>query len=157
MTNHANDDDLNLAGPCGFYCGTCRHYLARAKDKLVEKKLKHGCRGCQAQNKLCAWVRRDCILLRTKQVAFCFECAQFPCGNLKELDARHVRDDRISLIDNLERIKAIGAQAWLEEQQALWRCSRCGGEVCVMDRQCYDCGQKITLEELMGPSIQDGS
>ena len=29
--------EINLAGPCGFYCGTCRHYLARAKGLLQEK------------------------------------------------------------------------------------------------------------------------
>jgi hypothetical protein len=26
--------DINLAAPCGFYCGTCRQYLAKAKGLL---------------------------------------------------------------------------------------------------------------------------
>jgi hypothetical protein len=57
--NYPDNHAIHLAGPCGFYCGTCRHYLARAKGLLKEKNLKHGCRGCRAQDKKCAWVKRD--------------------------------------------------------------------------------------------------
>jgi hypothetical protein len=134
---------LNLAGPCGFYCGTCRHYLARAKGLLKEKKLKHGCRGCRVQDKRCAWVKRDCALLRSNQVTFCFECEGFPCDNLRRLDQRHVRDDAVSLIDNLLSIREIGAERWLAEQQEAWRCPECGGALCVIDRECYDCGYRF--------------
>ena len=135
--------DINLAGPCGFYCGTCRHYLARIKGLLKEKNLKHGCQGCRIQNKNCAWVKKDCVLIRKNHITFCFECEDFPCANLRKLDARHVRDDNVSLIDNLRRIKKIGTEPWLEEQEEEWRCSQCGGNICVMDGECYDCGYKI--------------
>lgn len=143
MSNNQGIPDLNLAGPCGFYCGTCRHYLARAKDMLAEKHLKHGCKGCREQDKNCSWVKKDCALLRKKQVTFCFECADFPCDNLIKLDRRHVRDDDISLIGNLLRIKEIGAGQWLIEQRNKWSCPQCGGNVCVMDQECYDCRAKI--------------
>ncbi len=134
---------LNLAAPCGFYCGTCRHYLARSKGKLSEKKLKHGCRGCRIQNKKCSWVRRDCAKLRKNEIMFCFQCEVFPCDNLINLSNRHLKDDNISLIDELKRIEKIGAEKWLEEQKERWKCPFCGGEVCVMDRECYDCGKKV--------------
>jgi len=137
------DDAPNLAGPCGFYCGTCRHYLARAKGRLKEKNLKHGCKGCRVQDKNCAWVKKGCESLRKKRIAFCYECEAFPCANLEKLHQRHVRDDNVSLLDNLERIRTVGAQQWLAEQQERWRCPGCGGSVCVMDRQCYDCGAEI--------------
>jgi len=141
---HQETEKINLAGPCGFYCGTCRHYLARAKGLLKEKNLKHGCRGCRIQDKTCAWVKRDCARLRKKQITFCFECDEFPCANLLELDGRHVRDDGISLIDNLLRIKEVGVERWLEEQEDACRCSECGGRVCVIDGACYDCGRDWT-------------
>lgn len=142
MTQH-NYDEINLAGPCGFYCGTCRHYLARTKGLLQEKGLKHGCMGCRAQDKNCAWVKRDCVRLRKKQVAFCFECPDFPCDNLMKFDQRHLRDDRLSPIGNLLRIKEIGAERWMEEQKEEWKCPRCGGNLCVMDGECYDCVGKF--------------
>jgi hypothetical protein len=133
--------EINLAGPCGFYCGTCRHYLARTKGLLAEKRLKHGCQGCRIQNKKCAWIKRDCELLLKNQVTFCFECSQFPCEKLQEFDQRHRKDDNISPIENLMRIKEIGAALWLKEQEELWSCPSCGGNVCVMDGECYDCGE----------------
>jgi len=135
--------EINLAGPCGFYCGTCRHYLAREKGLLKEKKLKHGCKGCRIQDKKCSWVKRDCTLLRKKQVSFCFECKDFPCDNLKKLDQRHRLDDNVSLIDNLRLIQKIGPEQWLIEQKDAWSCPNCGGAICVMDRECYDCHNKI--------------
>lgn len=141
--NHKEICKINLAGPCGFYCGTCRHYLARAKGLLKEKKLKHGCKGCRVQDKNCAWVKRDCELLRRKQIEFCFECNGFPCANLKKLNQRHLRDDNVSLIENLMRIKKIGTEQWLKEQGDKWRCPKCGGDICVMDKECYDCGYRI--------------
>ncbi len=94
------------------------------------------------QDKNCAWVKKDCERLRKKQIAFCFECEDFPCANLEQLDRRHVRDDQVSLIDNLLRIKQVGAEQWLAEQEQQWRCPACGGNICVIDRECYDCGLK---------------
>lgn len=135
--------ELNLAGPCGFYCGTCRHYLARSRGRLKEKKLKHGCKGCRVQDKKCAWIKRDCELIRKKQMSFCFECKDFPCDNLKKLDERHRRDDNVSMIENLGRIQKIGPQKWLEEQEAQWKCPKCGGHLCVEDNECFDCWYKF--------------
>ena len=135
--------EINLAGPCGIYCGACRHYLARTKGLLKEKKLKHGCLGCRVQDKKCSWVKRDCALLSKKAVNFCFECGEFPCANLRKLNQRHVRDDDMSIIANLRRIKKIGAEAWLKEQEAEWRCPACGGCICFTDTVCYDCGKKM--------------
>ncbi len=140
---HQNSHELNLAGPCGLYCGNCRHYLARTKGLLKEKHLKDGCKGCRIQDKKCAWVKRDCALLRKKQITFCFECKDFPCANLEKLSQRHLRDENISLIDNLQRIKNIGTIQWLREQEEAWKCPRCGGSLCITDKECYDCGYKI--------------
>jgi hypothetical protein len=64
----------------------------------------------------------------------------FPCGDLQELDRRHVQDDRISLVGNLSRIQSVGVEAWLVQQEQAWSCPSWGGNVCVMGRVCYDCG-----------------
>lgn len=142
IVSHPKFHEINLAGPCGFYCGACRHYLARAKGLLKEKNLKHGCKGCRVQDKKCAWIKRDCALLKKGQVTFCFECADFPCDSLKKFDQRHLRDDKLSPVDHLLRIKTIGAEQWLKEQEEEWKCPECGGNLCIMDRECYDCGHK---------------
>ena len=135
--------EMNLAAPCGMYCGACRHYLAREKGLLEEWGLKSGCEGCRIRNKNCVWVRKGCVLLRKNQIAFCYECGDFPCAKLEKLDESYSRDYNISFIDNLLRIKEVGAEQWLDEQKHRWRCSECGGEVCIHDRECYDCGCKV--------------
>lgn len=134
--------DLNLVAPCGIYCGTCRHYLAREKGRLTEKHLKHGCRGCRARDKNCTWIRKICPPLRKKEREFCFACDNFPCENLRKLDERHVRKENVSPIENLLRIREIGAEKWLEEQEQKWLCPECGGAFCSTDRECYDCGYR---------------
>lgn len=141
-TEPNNLQELALIGPCGFYCGTCRHYLARAKGLLKEKNLKDGCKGCRAQNKTCVWVKKDCTLLRNQHVDFCFECNDFPCENLKKLDKRHIENDNISPINNLLEIKKMGAKQWLIQEKKKWACPECGGNFCGTDKQCYDCGYK---------------
>ena len=82
-------------------------------------------------------------ILRKKQIEFCFECKDFPCANLKKLDQRHLRNDKVSLVDNLLRIKKIGAEQWLKEQKDKWSCTKCGGNICIIDKECYDCGYEI--------------
>ena len=46
-------------------------------------------------------------------------------------------------IDNLLRIKKVGAKQWLKEQEAKWKCPKCGGNICIIDKECYDCRYKI--------------
>lgn len=135
--------EINLAAPCGMYCGTCRHYLARSKGLLKERGLKHGCEGCRIKDKNCAWIKKDCVSLRKKEIDFCFECKEFPCMNLKKLDQRYSCNYKVSLVGNLLRIKKIGAKQWLKEQANKWRCPECGGNLCVHDGECYECGYKI--------------
>ena len=141
--NRKEIQEINLAAPCGFYCGTCRHYLARAKGLLKEKKLKHGCKGCRIHDKNCAFIKKGCALIRKSEIDFCFECNNFPCTDLKKLHQRHLRDDNISMIDDLRRMEVIGVTQWLKEQEKKWTCPECGGNLCIEDNECYDCGCKI--------------
>jgi hypothetical protein len=133
----------NLAAPCGIYCGMCRQYLALKKDLLEEKGLKWGCQGCRIRHKNCTFIRRDCAPLRKNEIAFCYECEKFPCQNLKKIDKIYRERYSVYLIENLKRIKEIGVEKWLQEQKELYRCPECGGEICIHDVECYDCGNKI--------------
>lgn len=133
----------NLAAPCGLYCGLCRQYLVREKDLFEEKGLKQGCEGCRKRFKKCAFIRRDCPQLRKNEMEFCFECKDFPCQNLKKLSKNYQERWKVNLIENLERIEKLGAQKWLKEQETLYTCPKCQGDICLHDSECYDCGHKI--------------
>lgn len=133
-------DELNLAAPCGVYCGSCRHYLVLKKNQLKERGFKHGCEGCRIRNKRCAFIRKGCAAIRKNKYTFCYECNKFPCADLKKLDTRHRKNYGDSPVGNLKRIKEVGAEKWLSEQARFYRCPKCGGELSVHDDECFDCG-----------------
>ena len=135
--------DINLAAPCGMYCGTCRSYLLLKKDLFKEKGYKSGCKGCRIQDKNCAHIKRDCQVLRKNEINFCFECTKFPCQRLERLDNRYKTKYSVSFINNLERNREVGPVNWLKEQVVLYTCPKCEGEICVHDAECFDCGNKI--------------
>ena len=135
--------DNNLAAPCGVYCGACRSYLLLKKDLFEEKGYKSGCKGCRIQNKKCAFIRRDCALLRKNEIDFCYECDSFPCQKLQKLDSHYQEKYSVNMINNLKRLEEVGVEKWLQEQEKLYTCPKCGGEICVHDAECYDCGNKI--------------
>ncbi len=134
--------DINLAAPCGIYCGMCRAFLVKKKDQLEQRGFKQGCDGCRVRFKKCAFIRRDCKPLLKKEIDFCHECDKFPCQNLKKLDEEYRERWSVNLVENLKRIKEIGADKWLVEQKELYTCPECGGEICLHDTECYDCGLK---------------
>ena len=135
--------EKNLAAPCGVYCGACRSYLLLKKDIIEERGYKSGCNGCRIRNKKCSYIKRDCALIRKNEIEFCYECDAFPCSNLKKLDDMYSKRYGVSQIKNLKRLKEVGFEQWIQEKEKLYRCPECGGEICVHDAECYDCGNKL--------------
>ena len=46
----------------------------------------------------------------------------------------------MSMVENLEKIKAKGMTEFLAEQAEKYRCPNCGDVVSVHDGKCYSCG-----------------
>jgi len=136
-------NDINLAAPCGMYCGACRSYLILKKNLFEEKGRKNGCKGCRIRNKNCSFIKRDCALIRKNEINFCYECDSFPCSNLKKIDERYTERYNVSFVQNLKRLQEIGLEQWFKEKESLYRCAECGGEICVHDAECFDCGKKV--------------
>ena len=72
---------FSLIAPCGMNCGICMAYL-REKNK---------CPGCREFNKnepvsIAKCKIKNCASFKSSKSKFCFECAEFPCKNLKHLD-----------------------------------------------------------------------
>jgi len=141
--------DNNLAAPCGIYCGACRQYLLWKKDLLKERGYKMGCKGCRIRNKNCAFIRRDCPALKKKELDYCYECEQFPCQKLQKIDSLYQERYSVNLVENLKRIEEIGVEKWFQEQKELYTCPECGGEICVHDAECYDCGKEINPNKIL--------
>jgi hypothetical protein len=98
----------DLIAPCGMNCGLCASYLALKNDLKAKSVKMPYCAGCRPRKKNCAFLKKQCSKLANEEVAFCFECSNFPCDRLKTIDSRYKQRYRMSMIENLNYIKKEG-------------------------------------------------
>jgi hypothetical protein len=132
-----------LIAPCGMNCALCASYLALKNDLKQKGFAKAYCAGCLPRGKNCAFLKKQCHLLGQGLVRFCHECASFPCRRLKALDLRYRTKYHMSMIANLELIKAQGIGPFLEKEDAKWRCPTCGGAICCHNGLCLRCDPEL--------------
>jgi hypothetical protein len=130
--------DAELIAPCGMNCGICVAFFGYT---MRGRRRKHPCIGCRSRDKPCAFIKKHCDKLATKQIEYCFECPGFPCENLKTLDNRYIEKYGMSMIENLKYIQTSGIQQFLRNERERWKCPVCGGVVCVHNRICYTCSK----------------
>ena len=121
--------------PCGIDCRLCRAYTR-------DRKPCPGCRGndCQKSDACITCVIKNCKELVTGNHLFCFSCAQFPCVHLRHLDDRYRVQYSVSVLANLERIKAVGVETFVTEETSRWTCPECDMLLCMHKPQCLNCG-----------------
>ena len=126
-----------MIAPCGMNCGICKGYLR-------EKKKCPGCRRNNTSNSSSRvrCIIKNCEVIKTNQSGFCYECQKYPCRRLKQLDKRYRTKYSMSMIENLESIKATGLSAFVEKEKKRWHCAKCGGVICVHRGYCHDCGER---------------
>ena len=126
-----------LIAPCGMNCGICMAYLRE----------KRNCSGCYREDTgkpitIVGCIMRNCPTIKQNQSGFCFECVEYPCKRLKQMDKRYRTKYSMSVIDNLEFIKENGLNSFVEKENERWHCNKCGGTICVHRGCCYQCGEK---------------
>jgi len=129
--------ETRLIAPCGMNCGICMAYLRK------ERK----CLGCYVDDSnkpstILNCIIRNCETIKTNQSGFCYECESYPCKRLKQLDKRYRTKYSMSMIENLESIKRIGLSAFIANEKVRWRCTKCGGVICVHRGYCFSCGER---------------
>jgi hypothetical protein len=127
--------DKELIAPCGMNCGICMAYL-REKNK---------CPGCAHIDPYLKSYRRNCTIrncetIKSNQSGFCYECADYPCRRLKQLDKRYTTKYHMSMLENLEMIRDKGIEALLTREAEKWKCPECGGIISCHNGICYSCG-----------------
>jgi hypothetical protein len=63
---------------------------------------------------------------------------------LKTIDERYRSRYRMSMIENLQFIRKHGIEKFVEDQERLWKCTKCGEMICCHNGLCFNCD----LEEL---------
>ena len=152
MSSKRDRDDVKAidapAGPCGLYCGACSAYIATQEDPqrlvllaarlgyTVEETICDGC-GSSRVSKYC----RSCKLLvcaTERGYDFCGECPEFPCADLVAFGKE--RPHRAEILDDLQRIREIGRDAWIVEVASRYACPECGAANSAYDLRCRICG-----------------
>lgn len=126
-----------LIAPCGMNCGICLAYL----------RTKNHCPGCRINDPSKSESCKSCIIincgeLKKQSSGFCYECIQFPCKRLKNLDKRYRTRYKMSMLENLMNIKENGIPHFIRNEQNRWKCPVCGQTICVHRFKCYTCGNE---------------
>lgn len=125
---------VNLIAPCGMNCSICMAYL-RKKNK---------CNGCRAINTWNPKTRveckiKNCKLLNSQGLEYCYQCPEYPCPLIKNMDKRYKARYRMSMIENLNDIKNTGIEEFKKVEKEKWKCKSCGGVINVHKGSCSSC------------------
>ncbi len=136
----------NNIAPCGMNCSLC-YAFQREKNK---------CNGCRGEielipNSCKRCIIRNCSVNQNNKSKFCYECESYPCQRLKQLDKRYKTKYHMSMIENLEYIKNLGINKFIENEKERWKCSECGNIICIHHNECPKClkkhiEEKVTIE-----------
>ncbi len=124
----------NLIAPCGMNCGSCLAYM----------RSKYHCPGCRVHSVDKAKTVLNCIIVNCKHLQktaskCCFECANFPCKRLNQLDKRYRTNYNTSFIENLEMINNYSLNYFLQFESQRRTCPNCGATICVHRSFCLEC------------------
>jgi len=136
--NSVTNDDYTeeLIAPCGMNCRICIGYFGYT---VSGKKRKMKCIGCKPRNKSCAFLKKYCKKLTKKEIEYCYECSDFPCKQLEKIDKIYRERYNMSMIENLENIRDNRVDKFLIKQENKYKCTKCGGVICVHNGICYSC------------------
>lgn len=145
-----SETDINrktdLIAPCGMNCSLCIAYQFREHDLNKRGFHRTYCPGCIPRGKNCTHMADSCQLLAKGLVRFCYECESYPCRRLKALDKRYRLKYHMSMIENLDYIRANGVEKFLEIQQDKWKCSKCDSMICCHNGLCMHCNLDTFLK-----------
>jgi len=152
----------NLAAPCGLYCGACSIYVAgkRGDSKRLEQMVSGlsqyagreleikdlACEGCSSE--IVALHCRDCAIRYCaieKGCSHCAQCSVFPCKLINDFNNDGMLHHG-EVLNNIKRQREIGIDAWIEEQEERWHCTKCNCAVDWYSDQCPGCGSPIALK-----------
>lgn len=128
--------EISMFAPCGMNCRVCYKHCYHQKP----------CAGClnsdQGKPEHCRKCKiKDCI--KDKRLTYCFECSDYPCKLINNLEKSYNQRYQASLMANSEYVHQNGLEAFMEQQKEKYTCSNCGGVISIHDRECSECQEKM--------------
>ncbi|MBN1330541.1 MAG: DUF3795 domain-containing protein [Candidatus Heimdallarchaeota archaeon] len=140
---------------CGLYCGACfvvqgakdnqqGEIIALYKNYFQLEKDDIRCQGCKSKGYVFKGCRncqiRTCA--QSKNYEFCYECSEFPCEKIERFKNSGLAHTFMA-VQNLSKLKEIGIDAWLKEQEVRWKCTNCGKTFSWIAENCTECGKPV--------------
>ncbi|MCQ5128680.1 DUF3795 domain-containing protein [Butyricicoccus faecihominis] len=124
--------DPRMFAPCGMNCTVCYKHCYHKKPCLGclysdEGKPEH-CRACKI---------KDCV--REKGLSYCYQCAEYPCQRIKNLEKSYHKRYHASLMQNSRTVETEGLEAFMQSQRQAFTCPKCGGVISLHDDECSEC------------------
>ena len=128
--------EAHMFARCGMNCMVCYKHCYHKKP----------CAGClnsdRGKPEHCRKCRiKDCAA--GKNITYCYECADFPCKQIKSLEKSYNSRYHASLLENSNDVKEHGMKALLEKHRRKYKCPDCGGIISLHDAECSECQHKI--------------
>lgn len=142
-------DKKRLSAVCGLFCPSCTLYIGTKEDPQRLKAFSERyqmpvqsweCEGCRAEKRsyYCQNICKMAACAADKNLEFCGECDEYPCGELKKFQAE--RPHRIELWESLDRIAQVGYSDWFDEMVEHYSCPKCKTINSTYDKVCRVCG-----------------
>jgi hypothetical protein len=81
-------------------------------------------------------------VIKNSKSGFCYDCLEFSCKRLKNIDERYEIKYHMSMFENHYYIDEYGTDRFLEKDKETWRCVECGGIVTCHGGMCLTCGSE---------------
>ena len=153
-----------LAAACGTFCGACPAYIAKHGTDLHKELLKKSssnpvtgkgippanwmeglqCDGCLSGGKLAPHCQKCNIRLCAldKQTdGRCTDCEELPCRQVTNLINMGGYLHRTEYLPNLNKMKEMGVQEWIKNEEKRWMCPKCGLPMSWYDAEYIGCGE----------------
>lgn len=128
--------DTIMFAACGMNCMVCYKHCYHKKPCAgcfnSDKGKPEHCRQCKI---------KDCI--KKKELTYCFECSEYPCQRIKNLEKSYNKRYQTSLMENSEYVKLNGLEQFMLYQKEKYTCQKCGGIISIHDQECSECQNKI--------------
>lgn len=123
-------DYKQMTAPCGLDCFNCIGYLANEDPELIpviadalelspEQAARAVCKGCRSQDGKIPFIPTECRVypcVKSKNIAFCHECPDFPCDFLHPYADQAARVPHNTKVFNLCLIRKLGLESWAKEK-----------------------------------------
>ena len=124
-----------LFSPCGMNCMVCYVHLKKKKP----------CNGCLGNDTDKPDRCMNCTIkscANGKGYKYCFECNEYPCKSITNLEKSYSKRYGVSLLENSKMVNENGLAKFQKNEKEKWKCTKCDGVMSLHDGMCSECEEK---------------